>query len=179
MVITPPSITAACVVTGLLTTTAEAAAVAVVRVAASLASEESKLETACTGTALWVIATGVVVGAGGGGVDDGGVAWAASGEFATFSGPIRLDIDAAAVPVAVEIASGAVLAIATTEAFAVPERMFRDDDDAGPTHSAISPSGSSTHWLGAYRGRRILPETMGDMVSASRTALSWMIDCIL
>ena len=65
--------------------------------------------------------------------------------LAALSGAIKLDIDAAAVPVAVEMASGAVLARATTEAFAVPERILRDAEEAGPTHSAISPSGSSTH----------------------------------
>ena len=101
-VITPPSSTAAAGVTA----TAEAAAVAVVSVAASLASEESRLDTAWMGTALWVIATGVDVGvSAGGGVEDEEGAGAAAGLFAAFSGPIKLLIDESAVPpVTVEMA---------------------------------------------------------------------------
>lgn len=94
MVITPPSSTAA---TG-VTATADAAAVAVVSVAASLASEESRLETAWTGTALWVMATGVDVGVGGAAIEDGGGDGAAAGVLAAFSGTIRLLIDERAMP---------------------------------------------------------------------------------
>lgn len=93
------------------------------------------------------MATGVVVGPGGGDKEDEAGAGAATGVFASFFGPtIKLLIDDRAVAaVTVEMASGAVLAMATTEAFALPERRLRDEAVAGPTHSATSPSGSSIH----------------------------------
>lgn len=72
----PPSRTAACVVTA----TAEATAVAVVSVAASLASDKSRLDTAWTGTVLCVTATGVETGGGGGDDTRGATAAAAAGD---------------------------------------------------------------------------------------------------
>ena len=60
------------------------------------------------------------------------------------------------------------LAMATTEAFAVPERTASEDDSGLPTHSAISPSGSSTHCPGAYLGWSMPPETKEAVVNVSK-----------